>query len=99
MHKLTRTLLTLEKRTSTLRTLVRQGASEHRLVNAAERVRNARIHVLRAKIGEIPSVLVMERHEPLIAKLTSQIEALRATSPVEILTEFRPMASDTGDDP
>jgi hypothetical protein len=89
MHKLPRTLLILKKRTDTLRTLLRQAASDYQLNKAAGKVRDARIQVLRAKIGEIPSVLLTAQQERRIQTLYEQIEALRASSPLEILSEFR----------
>jgi hypothetical protein len=58
MHKLPRTILTLKKRANVLHTLLRQAASEYQLNKAAGKVRDARIRVLQAKIGEIPSVLL-----------------------------------------
>src|SRR5580692_8730233 len=91
MHKLPRTMLTLKKRTNTLCTLLRQAASEYQLNKAAERVRDARIRVLRAKIGEMPSVLLTAQQKRRIAKHSDQIESLLATTPMEILSEFRRM--------
>ena len=97
LHKLTRTKLTLAKRTATLRTLLTQSASEYKLLKAAGRVRDARIQVLRATIGEMPSVIRTSGQNRRIAKLGDQIESLRATTPMAILAEFRlarPKASD-----
>jgi hypothetical protein len=91
MHKLPRTMLTLKKRTDTLGTLLCQAASEYQLNKAAEKVRDARIRVLRAKIGEMPSVLLTAQQKRRIAKLSDQIESLLATTPMEILSEFRRM--------
>ena len=91
MHKLPRTMLTLKKRTDTLCTLLCQAASEYQLNKAAERVRDARIRVLKAKIGEMPSVLLTAQQKRRIAKLSDQIESLLATRPMEILSEFRRM--------
>lgn len=91
MRKLPRTMLTLEKRTDTLRTLLCEAASEYQLNKAAERVRDARIRVLRAKIGEMPSVLLTAQQKRRIAKLSNQIESLLATTSIEILSEFRRM--------
>jgi hypothetical protein len=81
--------MSLEKRAATLRTLLTQGASEYKPLKAAERVRNARIQVLRATIGAIPSVLRGPQQSRRIAKLAGQIESLRATSPMAILAEFQ----------
>jgi hypothetical protein len=90
---------TLKKRTATLRTLLRQAASEYKLNKAAEKVRDARIQVLRAKIGEMPSVLLTEQQKRRIAKLSGQIDSLLATPPTEILREFRRMPSEAREDP
>ncbi len=89
MHKLQRTTLTLEKRAATLRTMLRQSASEYQLVKAAGRVRDARIQVLRAKIGEMPSVLLTPVQNRRIARLETQIARLVAATPTAILAEFR----------
>jgi hypothetical protein len=89
VHKLPRTIRTLEKKTSTLRTLLTHGASEDKLLKAAERVQVARIQVLQAKIGTMPSVLLTLPQHKRIAKIGGKIEALRAATPVEILAEFR----------
>jgi hypothetical protein len=95
MHKLLRTKLTLKKRADTLRTLLRHTASEYQLNKAAERVREARIRVLQAKIGEMPtlSARLTAQHQKRISKLSIQIESLRSTPLKEILTEFRQMLS------
>jgi predicted nucleic acid-binding Zn-ribbon protein len=98
MRKLSRTVLTLKKRADTLSTLLRQAASEYQLFKAAEKVRDARIRVLRAKIGEMPSVLLTAQQKRRIAKLSDQIESLRATTPMEILTEFRRMLKNADED-
>ncbi len=89
MRKLPRTKVTLKKRADTLRTLLRQGASEYQLNKAAIKVRDARIRVLRAKIGEMPSVLLTAQQRGRIAKLSNQIESLRKTTSLEIVTEYR----------
>jgi hypothetical protein len=94
MHKLPRTILTLKKRADTLGALIRQSASEYRLHKAAAKVRDARIQVLRAKIGEMPSVLLTTQQKRRIAKLSSQINLHRKATPTEILTEFQRMLSD-----
>jgi hypothetical protein len=89
VHKLPRTQLTLKKRDATLRTLLSQAASEYKLKKAALRVRDARIQVLRAKIGEMPSVLLTALQKRRIAKLSGQIELLQAATAMEILAQFR----------
>lgn len=89
MHKLTRTRLTLAKRTATLRTLVSQNASQYHLLKAAERVREARIQVLRATIGTIPFVTRLYERTEQMVQLDEQIAALRATVPGAILAEFQ----------
>ncbi len=91
MRKLPRTMLTLKKRADTLRTLLHQAASEYQLNKAAGKVCDARIQVLRAKIGEMPSVLLTAQQNRRVAKLSDQIESLCATTPEEILAEFRKM--------
>ena len=91
MRKLPRTMLTLKKRADTLRTLLRQAASEYQLNKAAEKVRDARIRVLQARVGEMPSVLLTAQQKRRIAELSDQIESLRATTPKEILTELQQM--------
>ena len=92
MHKLPRTKLTLEKRAAALRTLLTQSASERKLLKAAHRVRDARIQVPRAMIGEMPSFTRMPQENRRIAKLGGKIESLLATTPMTILDEFRQMA-------
>jgi predicted nucleic acid-binding Zn-ribbon protein len=82
-------MLTLKKRTDTLRNLLCQTASEYQLHKAATKVRDARIQVLRARIGELSPALFTARQNKRIAKISDQIESLLATTPVEILTEFR----------
>jgi predicted nucleic acid-binding Zn-ribbon protein len=82
-------MLTLKKRTATLRTLLASGASEHKVLRAAEKVREAKIQVLRATIGQVPSVLRMNAHSRRLAKLNSQIETLRKTTPECLLAEFK----------
>ena len=89
MHKLPRTKMTLEKRVATLRAMLAKSASDTRLLKAAERVRDARIQVLRATIGEMPSVKLTPHQHRRIAKLEGQIEVLRETLPIAILAEFR----------
>ena len=44
---------------------------------------------LRAKIGEMPSVLLTSQQKRQIAKLSGQIESLRKMAAMEILTEFQ----------
>ena len=98
MHKLTRTRQTLVKRAATLRTLLTHSTSEDKLLKAAERVRDARIQVLRARIGEMPSVLLTPQQQKQIAKLGDQIELLRATTAMVILAEFRIARRKASDD-
>ncbi len=98
MHKLTRTTQTLRKRADTLRTLLRQAASDYQLKKAAEKVRDARIRVLQAKIGEMPSVLLTAPQKRRIAKLSDQIELVSATTTMEILSEFKRMLPNAHDD-
>jgi hypothetical protein len=92
LHKLPRTILTLEKRAATLRTLLAKSASEYKLLKAAEMIRVSRIHVLRATIGEMPTPIRTPQHNRRIAKLNGKIESLLATTPMAILDEFRRMA-------
>lgn len=90
MHKLLRTQLTLEKRAKTLRTLINESASEYHLLKAAGKLRDAKIQVLKAKIGELPlHILRTEREEQQAVKLASQIDSLTAATPSEILAECR----------
>ncbi len=89
MRKLPRTHRTLEKRTATLRALLTQAASEDKLLKAAVRVQDARIQVLQARIGAMPSVLLTPPQRRRIARLVGEIEALRAKPPVEVLAELR----------
>ena len=98
LHKLTRTRQTLERRAATLRTLLTHSTSEDKLLKAAERVRDARIQVLRARIGEMPSVLLTPQQHKQIAKLGDQIELLRATTAMVILAEFRIARRKASDD-
>jgi hypothetical protein len=98
LQKLPRTMLTLEKRAATLRTLLTQSASEYKLLKAAGRLRDARIQVQRATIGRIPTVLRTPQHSRRIAKLGDQIESLLATTPTDILEEFRRMAQPKASD-
>ena len=89
VHKLPRTIATLAKREATLHTLVKLIASESRLLKASDRVRDARIQVLRARIGEMPSVIRTPEQDRRVAELEVRIGALRATSPKELLDEFQ----------
>jgi hypothetical protein len=88
MQKLPRTRLTLQKRTDTLRNLIRQRASQYQLCKAAIKVRDAQIQVLRARIGELSPALFTARYNKRIAVLNGKIELLQATSPTELLAEF-----------
>ena len=81
--------MTFEKRAAVLRTLLTQSASEYKLLKAAARVRDARIQVLRATIGEMPSVIRTPEQNRRITKLDGQVESLRVTTPMAILAEFR----------
>jgi hypothetical protein len=98
MHKLPRTKLTLQKRLATLGTLLGQNAPEQKLLKAALRVREARIQVLRAKIGELPSPIRTPAQNMTIEKLDAQIETLRQATPIEILAEVRSARSKATDD-
>jgi hypothetical protein len=92
LHKLPRTMLTLAKREAVLRTLLTRRASEYQLLKAAEKVRIARIQVLRARIGDMPSVIRTAQQNKQVAKLEQQVDLLRVTTPMGILAEFRPAA-------
>jgi hypothetical protein len=89
MHKLPRTIITLDKRINTLGGLLRQCANERKLHRAAEKIREARIRVLRAKIGEMPSVRLTGQQRKQIAKFSLQIESLRTIPAAEIINEVR----------
>ena len=89
MQKLLRTKLTLEKKAASLRTLLLQNASETKLLKAATKVRDARVQVLRATIGEMPFPFRTSLQYKRIAKIEGQIDALHATEPAVILAEFR----------
>jgi hypothetical protein len=82
-------MMTLAKREATLRTLLIKHASDARLLKAAERVRCARMQVLRARIGEIPQFENTHEHDNRLTKLEKQIESLQATHPLAIVREFR----------
>jgi hypothetical protein len=81
-------MVTLEKRHAALRTLLIKTASEYKLLKAAERVRDARIQVLRATRGAMPSVIRTPQQNRRIARINRQIESLCATAPMAILVEF-----------
>jgi hypothetical protein len=81
--------MTLAKREATLRTLLTRNASEPRLLNAAAKVRYARIQVLRARIGQMPSVVRTREHARRVARLEAQIGSLLVTTPLSIIAEFR----------
>jgi hypothetical protein len=89
VHKLPRTILTLQKRGAALRTLLSKSANEHKLLKAAERVRAGRIQVLRSTIGDMPTPIRTPLQNKRIARLNSEIESLVATTPATILEEFR----------
>src|SRR5262245_5489381 len=76
MRKLPRAILTLKKRSDTLRTLLRQAENEYRVYKATERVREAKIQVLKAQIGEMSSVLLTALQRKRITKISLQIESL-----------------------
>jgi hypothetical protein len=69
--------------------MLAKSGSDMRLLKAAERVRDARIQVLRATIGEMPSVKLTPHQHKRIARLERQIEVLRETLLIAILAEFR----------
>ena len=89
MKKLPRTMQTVQKRTDTLRNLLRRSAGEQQLMEAARRLRQARINVLRAKIGELSPALFTSKLDKRIERLSEKVELLRATEPQTILNEFR----------
>jgi hypothetical protein len=89
LNKLPRTILTLEKRLATLRGLLNKSASEQKLLKAAVRVRDARIQVLRATIGSMPSVIRTPAQNRRVARLNDEVEALREVPPLAILDQFR----------
>ena len=95
MHKLPRTKRTLEKRAASLRSLLKQNASETKLLKAAEKARVAKVQVLRATIGEMPSPIRTPAQNRRIAKLEVQMDALCALTLPEILAQFRPAHSDS----
>lgn len=74
-----------------LRALLNKGASDARLLRAATRVRDARIQVLRATIGEMPTPIRTPDDDRRVAQLQAEIDLLSATPEVEILAEFRPV--------
>lgn len=95
MHKLPRTKLTLEKKEAALRSMLTKCASNARLLKAAERVRDARIQVLKATIGEMPSVKLTPPQLRRIARLEGEIQVLCETTPTTILAEFRRIEGNT----
>jgi predicted nucleic acid-binding Zn-ribbon protein len=94
MQKLPRTMATLKKRADTLRTLIHQGANDYKLQKAAAKLRDARVQVLRAKIGELAPALFTERKNTRIEKLSDQIESLQAKTALQVLAEFQRSISD-----
>jgi hypothetical protein len=70
-----------------LRRFIAQGKDETKLLKAAETVRDARIRELQAKKAQISPRDTPERIVR-ISNLDRRIEALRATSPESILSEF-----------
>lgn len=91
MHKLPRTVLTLSKRSSTLRALLNKGASEAKLIVAAGRVRDACVQVLRATIGEMPTPVRTPDDDRRVSQLQTKIDSVRSTSATKTLAEFRPV--------
>lgn len=89
MHKRLRTVLILKKRTDTLRTLIRRNASEYQILKAAVRLREARIRVVNAQIGEMPSVLTTPKQTRRVANLVKEIEALESTPPLDFVAKIR----------
>jgi hypothetical protein len=89
MHKRLRTVRIVQKRTDTLRTLLRRGATEYQLLKAAVKLREARIRALSAQIGELPTVLVTPEHARRVARLRNEIESLHATPPSALIAEVR----------
>ena len=89
MHKLERTLLTLSRRAATLGNLLRQETNEYQTAKAAERWHEARIRVLRAKIGEFPSPLVTPANQITIQKIEAEIESFLAMNLPMILADFQ----------
>ena len=89
MHKRLRTVQILKKRTDTLRTLLRIDAREYQILKAAVKVREARLRVLHAQIGEMPSVLTTPGQIRRVAKLLKEIESLQATPPLDFVAEVQ----------
>jgi hypothetical protein len=77
---------TQSRKEETLRRLIKLGASEDKLIAAAEEVRAARIRTFRASLAKLPSggrIVTVES-----AKIEFQIEVIMATSAHAILAEF-----------
>jgi len=89
MHKRLRTVQILKKRTDTLRTLIRRNASDYQILKAAVKLREARIRVVNAQIGEMPFVLTTPEQTRRVAKLKKQIESLESTPPLDFVAEIR----------
>jgi hypothetical protein len=89
LHKLPRTILTLQKRAATLRGLLNKNASEAKLLKAAARLRDAKIQVLRATIGAMPSPIRTPEQIRRIAQLNEEIASLSARAPATVLSDFR----------
>ena len=81
--------MTLAKREATLRALLNRNASDYKLILAAQRMRDAKAQVLRARIGAMPSVIRTPQQNQRVAMLEAQIASLLATTPKAILLEFR----------
>jgi hypothetical protein len=88
MMKLPRTIETLRKRSATLQGLLARGADEAKLLKAAERVRNARIQVVRAQMGLVP-VADSPKRDRQLKNLRATIDATVAMSAAAILAEFK----------
>jgi hypothetical protein len=76
----------LERRAQKLRRMLGSGASEEKLLRAAEEVLAARVRVVRAKQALIRQT---GDHEAEFARMRSAILALSAVTPEAVLAEFR----------
>lgn len=74
------------RREDALRRLVRCGASESEIAQAAEEVRDARIRACQARLATIPPM--DGPGAALSAKIAAEIDALRGVSVEAILEEF-----------
>lgn len=89
MHKRLRTVQIVQKRTETLRALLRRNASEYQLLKAAVKLRDARIHALKALTGEVPLVIITPEQTRRVAKIQREIESLQATPPSAFIAEIQ----------